>query len=223
MSANGNVEYYWTDAKGKVVKTSAPSYVDSATTQIQSWINDEAVFPTRQGMTWCRNTKTVLGGAFPSNFVLQYVKPIFRHLYRILAHIYHAHYPIIVACTAEAHLNTLFAHFTCFATTFDLLEKKEMQNMDELILDVGRTSVSWDWKRNDIYCAEAKTWRASLISSIDSTRLSFACMMVRRDFEDTYDKVGYEQIQVATCPGQLRFDFWNNVLCLLQHFNLFWD
>ncbi len=99
-----------------------------------------------------------------------------------------------------------------------------------------RTWTNWSWMLvalvflktgkgmiSSLYCAEAKTWRASLISSIDSTRLSFAYMMVRRDFENTYDKVGYEQIQLFTCPGQFRFDFWNNVLCLLQHFNLFWD
>jgi hypothetical protein len=58
---------------------------------------------------------------------------IFKQLFRVFAHIYHAHFEMVVNLQEEAHLNTLFAHFICFARQFDLVERKEMQALGELI------------------------------------------------------------------------------------------
>ena len=56
-------------------------------------------------------------------------------MFRILAHIYHAHYDKILHLHAEAHLNTLFAHFVSFVMQFELLEKKELECMQHIIAE----------------------------------------------------------------------------------------
>ncbi|KXS18460.1 hypothetical protein M427DRAFT_132796 [Gonapodya prolifera JEL478] len=109
MSA-GSCEYHWTDSSKRTLKVSAPQYVDFATTQIQAQLSDDTLFPTKSG------------AEFPPGFLPNVIRPIHRHLLRILAHIYHAHYPHILQLQTEGHLNTLFAHFACFALTFDTVE-----------------------------------------------------------------------------------------------------
>lgn len=49
----------------------------------------------------------VLGVPFPKNF-RETVRNIFKRLFRVYAHIYHSHFPKIVALGEEAHLNTSF-------------------------------------------------------------------------------------------------------------------
>ncbi|KAJ3273151.1 MOB kinase activator 1B [Terramyces sp. JEL0728] len=72
------------------------------------------------------------GVEFPRDF-LGTVRVIFKQLFRVLCHIYHHHYEMILNLNEEAHLNTLFAHFVCFAKEFDLIEKKEYLPMQEFI------------------------------------------------------------------------------------------
>jgi MOB kinase activator 1 len=76
--------------------------------------------------------KYLLDSEFPRDFQFN-VKQLYKQLFRILAHIYHAHYDVIVNLQEEAHLNTLFAHFICFAREFDLIEKKDLVPMNEFI------------------------------------------------------------------------------------------
>ncbi|KAI9031371.1 mps one binder kinase activator-like 1 protein [Hyaloraphidium curvatum] len=121
MSGPSGAEYPWIDSQRKILKVSAPQYVDFATTLIQSQLNDESIFPTKAGLD------------FPKDFVPNVVKPIFRHLFRVLAHLYHAHFEAVVALGCEAHLNTLFANIWSFGTTFDLLDKKEASVLAELV------------------------------------------------------------------------------------------
>lgn len=40
---------------------------------------------------------------------------------------------MVLHLEAEAHLNTLFAHFVSFAAEYELVERKELQPMQELI------------------------------------------------------------------------------------------
>jgi hypothetical protein len=42
-------EYPWIDSQRKILKVSAPQYVDFATSLIQSQLNDESIFPTKAG------------------------------------------------------------------------------------------------------------------------------------------------------------------------------
>ncbi|ORZ33814.1 Mob1/phocein [Catenaria anguillulae PL171] len=117
MSAGSGVEYAWVDAQKRSSKVSAPQYIDSATTWLQRVLDDPEVFPTKSGIP-------------PAT-----VKQAFKHMFRILAHIYHAHYDKILHLHAEAHLNTLFAHFICFAKEFDLLDKKELEPVKDLVAE----------------------------------------------------------------------------------------
>jgi MOB kinase activator 1 len=79
------------------------------------------------------------------------VKNIFKRLFRVYAHIYHSHFPQVAALGEEAHLNTSFKHFiylVCGSSSklvsisadllpqvneFQLIEKKELAPLDELI------------------------------------------------------------------------------------------
>ncbi|KAI8853087.1 Mob1/phocein [Chytridium lagenaria] len=115
-------EYLWCDGitYKKPVKVSAPEYVDFLMTWVQSQLDDESIFPSK------------IGVPFPKVFQST-VKTIFKRLFRVYAHIYHAHFPRIVSLGEEAHLNTSFKHFMFFVQEFQLVEKKELVPLDELI------------------------------------------------------------------------------------------
>jgi hypothetical protein len=75
----------------------------------------------------------VAGAPFPRNFEEEVVKVIFKRLFRVYAHIYHSHFQKIVSLKEEAHLNTCFKHFMYFTQHFNLIEKKELAPLQELI------------------------------------------------------------------------------------------
>ncbi|TPX51452.1 hypothetical protein SeMB42_g00786 [Synchytrium endobioticum] len=116
----GSTEYVWVDSQKKQLKLPAQQYVDYLMTQVQNTVDDETVFPTKSGMK------------FPPDF-LNTLRNIFRQLFRVVAHIFHAHYEKILHVSAEGHLNTLFAHFICFGREFDLLDKKDLAPMLEFM------------------------------------------------------------------------------------------
>ena len=53
--------------------------------------------------------------SFPST-----ARAIYKSLFRVFAHIYHAHFPEILHLSLEAHFNSLFAHFLAFGKEFHL-------------------------------------------------------------------------------------------------------
>jgi len=122
MSAGAKYEYHWADgaAVKKAIKVSAPDYVDYLMTWVQNQLDDESIFPSK------------IGVAFPKNFK-DIVKTIFKRLFRVYAHIYHSHFPKITNLGEEAHLNTSFKHFIYFVQEFNLIEKKELAPLEELI------------------------------------------------------------------------------------------
>lgn len=61
------------------------------------------------------------------------MKNIFKRLFRVYAHIYHAHFPRIVSLGEEAHLNTCFKHFLFFTQEFQLIPRAELEPLQELI------------------------------------------------------------------------------------------
>lgn len=73
------------------------------------------------------------GAPFPRNFEEDVVKVIFKRLFRVYAHIYHSHFQKIVSLKEEAHLNTCFKHFIYFTQHFNLIDKKELAPLQELI------------------------------------------------------------------------------------------
>lgn len=119
MSAGQRYEYLWADpTPSKMVsksgapvlreplKMSAPEYVDTLMTYIQSRLDDEATFPSR------------IGAPFPRGFI-GVVKTIWRRLFRVYAHVYCEHFSVIVGLGLESHLNTSFKHFVLFAKEFE--------------------------------------------------------------------------------------------------------
>eukprot|EP01137_Pigoraptor_chileana_P006685 Opistho-2@51290 len=89
-------------------------------TWVQNQLDDEALFPSK------------IGVPFPKTF-LATAKNILKRLFRVYAHIYHSHFSKIVSLGEEAHLNTSFKHFIYFVQEFSLIEKKELQPLQELI------------------------------------------------------------------------------------------
>ena len=72
------------------------------------------------------------GVPFPKNFLV-IAKTILKRLFRVYAHIYHQHFREVVSLGEEAHLNTSFKHFIFFVQEFNLIDKRELQPLAELI------------------------------------------------------------------------------------------
>ncbi|KAF9997466.1 Maintenance of ploidy protein mob2 [Modicella reniformis] len=120
MSAGPGSEYLWMDAQKKTSRVPAPQYIDFVMSWIQAQVNDESTFPTKDGRD------------FPAKFQ-DVVRSIFKQLIRVFAHIYHSHYDKILSLCQEGHFNSLFAHFVSFGREFDLLDKKDIGPLQELI------------------------------------------------------------------------------------------
>lgn len=104
----------------KAIKLDAPHYVDSLMQWVQQHLDAEDIFPSKIGIP------------FPKTFQTS-VKNIFKRLFRVYAHIYHSHFAKIVSLGEEAHLNTSFKHFIYFVQEFQLVDKKELAPLQELI------------------------------------------------------------------------------------------
>ena len=62
------------------------------------------------------------------------MKNIMKRLFRVLAHIYHSHFDVVLQFQEDGHLNTLFAHLVLFANEFELIDRKEYAPMNDLIV-----------------------------------------------------------------------------------------
>lgn len=120
MNAGPNTNYLWVNSNGQAVNLPACQYIEYVITWISNKLNDQSVFPTKNG------------GAFPPNFVKD-CKNITRQMFRIFAHIYHNHFEIIVHLSLEAHWNSFFAHFISFVNEFNLVDRTEMEPLIPLI------------------------------------------------------------------------------------------
>ncbi|KAJ2929343.1 hypothetical protein H1R20_g7764, partial [Candolleomyces eurysporus] len=114
MSAGPSLNYLWTNRDGKQVSLPAPTYIDYVVTSVQQLIDDENVFPN--------NANHTFHPSFPST-----VKSIYRQLLRVFAHLYHAHFDVILHLRAEPHFNSLFAHFLAFGKEYQLLEVRDIK------------------------------------------------------------------------------------------------
>lgn len=120
MNAGPNVNYTWRDAAGQAIDLPASQYIDFVLRWISNKINDQSVFPTKNG------------AAFSPLFVKD-CKNIARQMLRIFAHIYHNHFERLLHLSLEAHWNSFFAHFISFCKEFHLLERSEMTPLLPLI------------------------------------------------------------------------------------------
>ncbi|CEP19552.1 hypothetical protein [Parasitella parasitica] len=128
MSAGPGVEYTWIDSSLKKLKLPAPQYIDYMTSSLENTLNDESIFPTKTGPEFPRELPAV-------------VKKMFTQMFRLFAHIYHVHYDTVLCLNEEPHFNSLFAHFISFAREFDLLDRKDVQPLNELIEVMSKNGV----------------------------------------------------------------------------------
>ncbi|OWA54246.1 MOB kinase activator-like 1 [Hypsibius exemplaris] len=130
MSAGPKYEYHWADGQTvkKPIKCSAPQYIDYLMTWVQLQLDDEVMFPSK------------IGVPFPKNFMSN-ARMILKRLFRVYAHIYHAHFQDVRSLEVEPHLNTSLKHFTFFIQEFSLVEKKELVPLQELIDKLTSKSV----------------------------------------------------------------------------------
>jgi len=122
MCAGPKFEYRWMDGEEimKPMECSAPVYCGYLFRWVEKQIDDEKIFPKKQG------------DLFPQDFKKR-VKKIAQRLFRVYAHLYHSHFKIICALQAEKHLNTIFKHFVYFAVEFSLISSEEMMPLRELV------------------------------------------------------------------------------------------
>ncbi|ODV95238.1 hypothetical protein PACTADRAFT_43065 [Pachysolen tannophilus NRRL Y-2460] len=120
MKADANTEYLWYGNNNRQVSLPASQYIDLALTWISNKLNDQNIFPTKNGII------------FPPNFIKD-IKNICRQMFRIFAHIYFNHFEKILHLSLEAHWNSFFAHFISFIKEFDLIERKELEPLLPLI------------------------------------------------------------------------------------------
>lgn len=122
MSAGPKYEYHWADGQTvkKPLKYSAPHYINCLMVWIQKQLENEAIFPSK------------IGAPFPRDF-LNVVKVILKRLFRVYAHIYYQHFSEVRDLQEEAHLNTSFKHFIYFVLEFNLVQKRELAPLQQLI------------------------------------------------------------------------------------------
>ncbi|KAF2829999.1 hypothetical protein CC86DRAFT_284954 [Ophiobolus disseminans] len=103
MKATDEFEYLWQDSESykKPTKMPAPQYIEHLMAWVQSNVDNEAMFPSR------------IGVPFPKTFPAL-IRNMFKRLYRVYAHIYCHHYPVIIELGLEPHLNTSFKHYVLF-------------------------------------------------------------------------------------------------------------
>ncbi|KAL4933464.1 Mob1/phocein [Aspergillus undulatus] len=114
MKATDEFEYLWQDSENykRPTKMSAPEYIEHLMSWVQGNIDNEQMFPSR------------LGVPFPKAFS-SLVRQIFKRMYRVYAHIYCHHYPVIVHLGLEPHLNTSFKHYVLFIDEHRLSSGKD--------------------------------------------------------------------------------------------------
>uniref|UniRef100_A0AAQ4RA75 MOB kinase activator 1Bb n=1 Tax=Gasterosteus aculeatus aculeatus TaxID=481459 RepID=A0AAQ4RA75_GASAC len=140
MSAGPKYEYHWADGTNikKPIKCSAPKYIDYLMTWVQDQLDDETLFPSKIGMdppsilSPCAFDAFLTGVPFKRNF-MSVAKTILKRLFRVYAHIYHHHFDSVIQLQEEAHLNTSFKHFIFFVQEFNLIDRKELVPLQELI------------------------------------------------------------------------------------------
>lgn len=74
-------------------------------------------------MTWCQSSfpsPPHPGHEFSADFPAT-AKSTYRQMLHIFAHLFYAHYAVVLHSSLEAHFNSLFAHFIAFGTEFGLL------------------------------------------------------------------------------------------------------
>ncbi|KAL1192736.1 MOB kinase activator-like 1A [Cardamine amara subsp. amara] len=122
MNAGSRYEFRWKDGITieKPIVVSAPKYVEYLMDWIETQIDDETIFPQKPG------------APFPPKFE-DFVKQIFKRLFRVYAHIYCSHIQKVVRLGEDAHLYTCFKHIILFISEYQLVDKEELDPLKHLV------------------------------------------------------------------------------------------
>ena len=120
MSAGPGLDYTWLDQNRKQMRLPASQYIDYVLAWINNRVNEEGLFPTKANST------------FGPNF-LPTAKTMVKQMFRVFAHIYHAHFDAIVHLGLEGHWNSFFQHFVAFGREFALLDARDVEPLAVLI------------------------------------------------------------------------------------------
>ncbi|KAI6778780.1 lariat debranching enzyme [Emericellopsis cladophorae] len=114
MKATDEFEYLWQDSQDykRPTKMPAPAYIEQLMSWVQANIDNEQVLPSK------------IGVPFPKSFPTL-VRQIFKRMYRIYAHIYCHHYPVIRELGLEPHLNTSFKQYVLFIDEHSLASGRD--------------------------------------------------------------------------------------------------
>ncbi|KND94601.1 putative maintenance of ploidy protein mob1 [Tolypocladium ophioglossoides CBS 100239] len=114
MKATDEFEYLWQDSENykRPTKMPAPAYIEQLMTWVQTNIDNESVLPSK------------IGVPFPKSFPAL-VRQIFKRMYRVYAHIYCHHYPVIRELGLEPHLNTSFKQYVLFIDEHSLASGRD--------------------------------------------------------------------------------------------------
>lgn len=123
MTATAEYEYLWQDPLQRSrapTHMSAPGYIEALMQWVQGFLDDETIFPVKMGVP------------FPTQFQ-PLVKTIFKRLFRVYAHIYCHHFDEVNELGVQMHLNTSLKHFILFSREFNLLSKKDLGPLEDLV------------------------------------------------------------------------------------------
>ncbi|EQL02874.1 Mob1/phocein [Ophiocordyceps sinensis CO18] len=114
MKATDEFEYLWQDGDHfkRPTKMPAPAYIEQLMTWVQASIDNESILPSK------------IGVPFPKSFPAL-VRQIFKRMYRVYAHIYCHHYPVIRELGLEPHLNTSFKQYVLFIDEHSLASGRD--------------------------------------------------------------------------------------------------
>ncbi|KAI8057909.1 Mob1/phocein [Syncephalis plumigaleata] len=119
-------------SSSRAILIPAPDYIDN----VMQWglriIDDPQLLSGKPDKLFARMLPTI-------------IRTLFKRLFRIFAHIYHAHLNAIQTLEQEAHLNTSFTHFILFAQEFNLIDERELHPMAEVIALLTRRSMPSKW------------------------------------------------------------------------------
>ncbi|KAK4008279.1 MOB kinase activator-like 2 isoform X2 [Daphnia magna] len=121
MLGPGQRQYTWIDERGKKIRLSAPQYIDYVMTYAQRTVNDEGIFPTKFAHEFPTTYETVL-------------RKIQRLLFHVVAHLYHRHFRELLLLGLHSHLHGLFAHLILFNSRFRLIDDKETEILNDLVV-----------------------------------------------------------------------------------------
>ncbi|PTB39831.1 hypothetical protein M441DRAFT_27744 [Trichoderma asperellum CBS 433.97] len=114
MKATDEFEYLWQDSENykRPTKMAAPAYIEQLMAWVQANIDNESVMPSK------------IGVPFPKSFG-SLIRQIFKRMYRVYAHIYCHHYPVVRELGLEPHLNTSFKQYVLFIDEHELASGRD--------------------------------------------------------------------------------------------------